>query len=328
MPSPRYHFQYVKMPEHPEQPKGFIRFILTCFRCVPFAWRVHLFAVLALAFYHLSPRRRLIALHNLKSAFPEKSMTEIILIAKGVYRNIAVVAAEFFDLPWWTKDRIEEMVEVEGLEYCVEALKKKRGLLLVGAHFGNWELQAIAFSLLFQPLLFLYRPLDNQFLERLVTSVRSSTGNIPLVKNKAMRQMLRTLKTNGIVGLMIDQNWSWQEGVFVDFFGRPACTSDGFVRLALHTESPVLPAFMVRQESGKYRLIIGDAVELVHTGEQEKDVLVSTQNFTRILENMIRKYPDQWFWVHQRWKTQPYAVRKKHQSPAATYPLMDRDRQC
>ena len=235
-------------------------------------------------------------------------MTDIILIAKGVYRNMAVIAAEFFDIPWLTKDRIRERVEVEGLEYCVEALKKKRGLLMVGAHFGNWELQAIAFSLLFHPLLFLYRPLDNLFLDRLVTSVRSSTGNSPLAKKKAMRQMLRTIKTNGIVGLLIDQNWSWQEGVFVDFFGRPACTSDGLARLALHTEAPVIPAFMVRLENGKYRLVIGEAVELVNTGERIKDVLINTQNFTRIIEDMIRKYPDQWFWVHQRWKTQPCVV--------------------
>ena len=210
----------------------------------------------------------MIALHNLQNAFPEKSITDITLIAKGVYRNMAVIAAEFFDIPWLTKDHIRERVEVEGLEHCVEALKKKRGLLMVTAHFGNWELGAIAFSLFFHPVLLLYRPLDNLFLDRLVASVRSSTGNRPLVKNKAMRKMLRTLNANGIVGLLIDQNWSWQEGVFVEFFGRPACTSDGFARLALHTEAPVIPCFMVRRKNGKYRLVIGEAIELVDTGER------------------------------------------------------------
>ena len=298
------------MSEHPEHIKGVTWFILSCFRCIPLRWRIHFFTGLALAFYHLSPRRRLIALHNLKNAFPEKSMTEIILIAKGVYRNMAVIAAEFFDIPWLTKDRVRERAEVEGLEHCVEALKKKRGLLMVTAHFGNWELGAIVFSLFFQPVLLLYRPLDNLFLDRLVASVRSSTGNRLLVKNKAMRKMLRTLNANGIVGLLIDQNWSWQEGVFVDFFGRPACTSDGVARLAMHTGAPVIPCFMVRREDGKYTLVIGEAIELVNTGEQEKDVLINTQNFTRIVEEMIRKYPDQWFWVHQRWKTQPCDVQQ------------------
>jgi KDO2-lipid IV(A) lauroyltransferase len=215
------------MSEHPEPIKGLTWCILSCFRCIPLPWRIHFFAGLALAFYHLSPRRRLITLHNLQNAFPEKSMTEIIMIAKGVYRNMAVIAAEFFDIPWLDEERIREMVAVEGLEHCVEALKKKRGLLMVTAHFGNWELGAIAFSLFFQPVLLLYRPLDNLFLDRLVASVRSSTGNRLLVKNKAMRKMLRTINANGIVGLLIDQNWSWQEGVFVEFFGRPACTSDG-----------------------------------------------------------------------------------------------------
>jgi KDO2-lipid IV(A) lauroyltransferase len=296
------------VPEQPHRVTGFARFLLAGFRCIPLRWRIHFFTGLALVFYHLSPRRRLIALHNLQNAFPEKSTTEIIMIAKGVYRNMAFIAAEFFDIPWLTKDRIRERVEVEGLEHCVEALNKNRGLLIVGAHFGNWELQAIAFSLFFQPLLFLYRPLDNLFLDRLVTSVRSSTGNTPLVKNKAMRKMLRTLKVNGIIGLLIDQNWSRYEGVFVDFFGRPACTSDGVARLALHTEAPVIPAFMVRLESGKYKIVIGEAVELVNTGETDKDILINTQKFTRIIEDMIRKYPDQWFWVHQRWKTQPCDV--------------------
>jgi len=299
------------MSENADRQGRLIRLILSCFRCVPTRLRTRIFVSLFLAFYHLSPRRRLIAIHNLKRAFPEKSMAEIVLIAKGSYRNMAIVAAEFFDIPWLTKDRVRESVEVEGFEHCVEALKKKRGLLMIASHFGNWELQAIAFSLLFQPLLFLYRPLDNLFLDRLVTSVRSSTGNRPLAKEKAMRQMLRTIKANGIVGLLIDQNWSLQEGVFVDFFGRPACTSDGLARLALHTAAPVIPAFMVRQESGKYRLVIREAVELVNTGEQKKDVMINTQNFTRIIEEMIRKYPDQWFWVHQRWKTQsPHRTEK------------------
>jgi KDO2-lipid IV(A) lauroyltransferase len=293
------------MPEQPHRVTGFARFVLACFRCISLRWRINVFVGLFLAFYHLSPRRRLITLHNLQNAFPEKSITDVTLIAKGVYRNMAIIAAEFFDIPWLTKDHIRERVEVEGLEYCEEALKKKRGLLMVGAHFGNWELQAIAFSLLFRPLLFLYRPLDNLFLDRLVTSVRSSTGNIPLVKKKAMRKMLLSLRANGIVGLMIDQNWSWQEGVFVDFFGRPACTSDGLARLALHMEAPVIPAFMVRLKNGKYRLVIGEAIDLVNTGERDKDALINTQKITRIVENMIRNYPDQWFWVHQRWKTQP-----------------------
>ena len=281
-----------------------IRWILSCFQSVPIRLRTRIFVSLFLAFYHLSPRRRLIALHNIKRAFPEKSMAEIVTIAKGVYRNMAIVAAEFFDIPRLTEERIRKEVEVEGLEHCAEALKKKRGLLMFGAHFGNWELEAIACSFLVCPAMVIYRTLDNTLLDRLVFSVRSSTGNKPLPKQQAMRQMLRTLKKNGVVGLLIDQNWSWQEGVFVDFFGWPACTTDGLALLALHTEAPVIPAFMVRLEDGRYRLVFGEEVEIVDTDQREHDVLINTQNFTRIIEEMIRKYPDQWLWVHQRWKTQ------------------------
>jgi KDO2-lipid IV(A) lauroyltransferase len=252
----------------------------------------------------LSPRRRLIAIHNIKRAFPEKSMAEIVLIAKGVYRNMAIVAAEFFDMPYLTKDNIHELVEVDGIEHCNKALKKNRGLLVFSAHFGNWELQAIAFSLIFQPMLVIYRILDNIFLERFVTEIRSSTGNRLLTKQKAMRKMLKALNANEVVGLLIDQNWSWQEGVFVDFFGRPACTTDGLALLAMHTGVPVVPGFMVRKENGKYRLAFGEEVKIINTGQRKHDVLINTQNFTRIIEEMIRKYPDQWFWVHQRWKTQ------------------------
>jgi KDO2-lipid IV(A) lauroyltransferase len=231
-------------------------------------------------------------------------MDEIVLIAKGVYRNMAIVAAEFFDIPWLTEEKVRQGIEVEGLEHCMEALKKNRGLLMFGGHFGNWELQAIAFSLLVAPALVLYRILDNRFLEQLVLFVRSSTGNQLLSKRLAMRPMLRILQNRGIVGLLIDQNWAWQEGVFVDFFGRPACTSDGLAVLARHTEAPVIPAFLVRLEDGRYRLVIGKEVELVRTEDRDHDVLVNTQHFTGIIEDMVRKYPDQWLWVHQRWKTQ------------------------
>ena len=281
-----------------------IRLILSCFRSVPVRLRTRIFVSLFLAFYHLSPRRRLIAIHNLKRAFPEKSLAEIVAIAKGVYRNMAIVAAEFFDLPWLTKERIREGIEVEGLDHCLEALKKNRGILMFGAHFGNWELEAIAVSLLVCPAMVIYRTLDNTLLDRLVLTVRSSTGNKPLPKQQAMRKILRTLKNNGVVGILIDQNWSWQEGVFVDFFGRPACTTDGLALLALHTEAPVIPAFMVRLENGRYRLVLGEEVKIINTDQREQDVLINTQNFTRIIEEMIRKYPDQWLWVHQRWKTQ------------------------
>ncbi len=287
------------------------RAILAPFRSIPANLRKHLFAGLFDLFYYLSPRQRLIAIHNLKCAFPEKDMAEIRSIAKGVYRTMGIVAAEFFDIPGLSRETIGEFVEhSEGIERCLAALEKKRGLLMFGAHFGNWELEAAVFSLLVRPVTVIYRPLDSKVLDDLVLHVRSASGNIPLAKDRAMRQMLRVLKDNGVLGILVDQNMAWQEGVFVDFFGRPACTTDGLALLALHTGAPVVPAFLIRQPNGKYRFVVGEEVPTVRTGDKAHDVLANTQNYTRIVEETVQRYPDQWLWIHQRWKTKTCQVVK------------------
>lgn len=285
--------------------------LLTCFQGVPISLRRVLFIGAFRLFYHLVPRQRLIALHNLRRAFPEKSDGEILRIVQSVYRNMGIIAAEFFDIPHLTKENIAALVEAEGVENCEKALAKGRGVLLFSAHFSNWELEAAAAALLINPAVVIYRILDSALLEHLVLRVRSATGNILLPKDHAMRAMLRALKQNGIVGILIDQNAAWYEGIFVDYFGRPACTTDGLALLALHTEAPVLPAYMVRLPDGRYRLVFGPEVEVIRTGDRDADVLANTQRFTKVIEQIVRRYPDQWLWVHQRWKTQPCQVPRK-----------------
>jgi KDO2-lipid IV(A) lauroyltransferase len=285
--------------------------LLAWFRGVPPPLRKAMFTGLFRLFYHLSPPHRLIAAYNLRRAFPEKSEAEILRIARGAYRNMGIVAAEFFDIPLLTKDNIGRLVDAEGLENCRQALEKGRGVLLFGAHFGNWELEAVAASLLIKPLVVIYRTLDSPLLDRLVLRVRSATGNTPLAKENAMRAMLRTLKNNGMLGILIDQNVAWYEGVFVDYFGRQACTTDGLALLARHTGAPVLPAYMARLPDGRYRLVIGPEVEVVNTGDREADIVTNTQRFTKVIEETVRNYPDQWLWLHKRWKTQPCQVRRK-----------------
>ena len=278
--------------------------LLVFLKAIPLSLRRRLFIGLSRLFYHLVSRQRMIALYNLRRAFPEKSDEEITKIALGVYRNMAIVAAEFFDLPELTREKLEEIMEVEGLEHCEKALAKGRGLLLFSAHFGNWELEAVAVSLLVKPAVVVYRPLDSPILESLVSRVRSVSGNIPIPKENAMRSMLRTLKKNGIIGILIDQNTAWYEGVFVDYFGRPACTTNGLALLALHSGAPVLPAYLIRMQDGRYRLVIEPEMELINTGNRDADVIANTQLFTKIIEKTVRQWPEQWLWVHQRWKTQ------------------------
>ncbi len=285
--------------------------LLTCFQGIPTPLRKSLFTGLFLLFYHLVPRQRLIAAHNLRRAFPEKSDDEILRIVRGVYRNMGIMAAEFFDIPLLTKENIGELVDAEGLNHCLKALDKGRGVLIFTAHFGNWELVAAAGALLIKPGIVIYRTLDSAFLDHLVRRVRSATGNILLPKEHAMRAMLRSLKRNEIVGILIDQNMAWYEGVFVEYFGRPACTTNGLALLALHTGAPVLPGFIARLSDGRYRFVIGPEVEVARTGNRDADILVNTQRFTKVIEEVVRQYPDQWFWVHQRWKTQKCQVRRK-----------------
>jgi KDO2-lipid IV(A) lauroyltransferase len=279
--------------------------IFVCFQGIPIPLRKALFIGLFRLFYHFSSRHRLITAYNLRRAFPEKSEEEILRIARGVYRNLGIVAAEFFDIPRLTQSNIRKLIDPEGLENCRQALSKERGVLLFSAHFGNWELEAVAISLLIKHhASVIYRPLDSSLLDRLILRVRSATGNTPIPKDRAMRPMLRSLKRNEILGILIDQNVACHEGVFVDYFGHPACTTDGLALLALHTEATVLPAYMARLPDGRYRLVIGPEVEIIRTDNREADVFANTQRFTKIIEATVRQYPDQWLWVHQRWKTQ------------------------
>ena len=286
------------------------RAILLIFGSIPLAIRREIFKAISLLYYHLSSRRRLIALHNLKCAFPEKSMQDIIKIAREVYRNIGIIAAEFFEFPSLTRENIHDLVECEGLENYTSAMAKNKGVLFFTAHFSNWELLAISLALLGQPFTFIYRLLDNPILENFVTYMRTCKGNNPLPKGGSMRQILRHIEKKELVGILIDQNMDWYEGVFVDFFGRPACTTNGLALLTLHTGAPVIPVFLVRMESGKYKLIIGKEVKIINTGNRNMDILTNTQNFTRIIEAFVRRYPDQWFWVHQRWKTKRHQARQ------------------
>jgi len=288
------------------------KIVLKSFGAIPLKARRNLFTWLFGLFYHLSPKQRLIAIHNLQMAFPEKDMKEITTITKGVYRTLGIVTADLFEIPSLTRENIGNLVEVQGIENCWKALEKNKGLLMFGAHFGNWEIQAITVPLFLKNVAAIYRPLDNSFLDNMVALLRSSTGSTLLPKERAMRPMLRSLKKNGVVGILIDQNVAWQEGVFVNFFGRPACTTDGLALLALHTEAPVIPSYIVRLDNGKYRLTFKSEMEIIRTDNEHEDVLINTQNFTKVIEDTIRMYPDQWLWVHQRWKTKLCQVPEKH----------------
>lgn len=281
--------------------------LLFVFRCIPLWVRKGFFWAIFFLFYHLVSKSRLIVLHNLQRSFPQKDSMEIEKIAKGVYRHFSIVAAEFFDLTSITRDNIDQWVEVEGMEYAKEVLAMNKGALSIVAHFGNWELLTIAIPMLVKPMHIVYRPLDSPVFDNLVEYVRTLHGNSLIPKGGSGKKVLELLKEEQIIGILSDQNVAAYEGVFVDFFGRPACTGVGLAVMALRSGSPVVPVFMARQKSGKYKLIFKPPVEVVSTGHYEADLVTNTQRFTKMVEDVVREYPDQWFWFHQRWKT------KKHQ---------------
>jgi Kdo2-lipid IVA lauroyltransferase/acyltransferase len=278
--------------------------ILFCFQCVPLFIRILFFKFLLILFYHGAAKHRLIALHNLHCAFPEKNTTELIRIAKGVYRNLAITAAEFFSLPYITRENLHEWVELEGMEHFEAGIDQGKGLLTIIAHFGNWELMPVTAPLFLKSSYIVYRPLDSSVLDNMVEHMRTINGNVMVTKGGSGKRIMELLKENKSIGILSDQNVATREGVFVDFFGHQACTGVGLAVLALRSGAPVLPMFMARQTSGKYKFILKPLVEISRTGDYEKDLLENTQRFTKIVEDVVREYPEQWFWLHQRWKTQ------------------------
>ena len=280
--------------------------LLFVFRYIPRSIRKEWFITLFSLFYHLGFKNRLITLHNLQRSFPEKNLKEIIRIAKGVYRHFAIVAAEFFDMPYINKENIHKWVEIEGLENYQEAIARGKGVLSIVAHFGNWELMTIAVPICLKPMYIVYRPLDNPVIDNMVEYVRTMNGNVLIPKGGSGKRVIELLKENQAIGILSDQNVAKSEGVFVDFFGRPACTGVGLAVMAMRSGAPVVPAFMARQKSGRYKFILKPAMEAVCTDDYEADLQVNTQRFTKIVEEIVREYPDQWFWFHQRWKTKPY----------------------
>jgi Kdo2-lipid IVA lauroyltransferase/acyltransferase len=295
-------------------------FAIRLVRSIPLRLRKIFAVALAYAFYHVSLKHRLIAIHNVARSFPGKPLKEIIQIAKGSYRSFALLAAEFCDITKLTRNNLAGYITITGLDHYAAACKKNKGVLLFGAHFGNWEMGNAALAITTKPFAFIYRVLDNSFLEKNITAVRASCGITSLSKEKAMRPMLRLLKKGETIHLLIDQNVAWYDGVFVDFFGRQACTTSGLALLALHTGAPVLPAFTHRLPDGKYLLEISREVEMIRSENRAEEIVSNTLNFNKIIEKQVRRHPEQWFWVHQRWKTRPCQAKHPDKKENPSYP--------
>jgi Kdo2-lipid IVA lauroyltransferase/acyltransferase len=248
----------------------------------------------------LVPRLRRIANQNLSMVFPAKSDAERKAIADGVFRSIGRILVAFAKFPSIDKSSVHRWIRYEGFENFEIALARGKGALFATAHLGNWELSAFAHALMSKPMDIVVRPLDNPKIDALVARRRAMSGNRIITKRDFARPIMRTLRANEAVGILIDQNATLDSGVFVDFFGIPACVATGFARLAAHTGAAVIPGFALWSEKeSRYILRFYPIVEM--TGDEIAD----TRAIQQSLQSAIAEYPDQWLWIHRRWKTRP-----------------------
>jgi len=253
-----------------------------------------------------SPRLQHVAMTNLRIAFPDWSDAQRRAVIRGMAQQIGWMAAEFAHFPRLTPQNISQIVSRQGFEHFEAARARGRGVIFLTGHMSAWELAPFAQALYGQPLSFLARGIANGRIDALVNRYRCLSGNQPIEKNNSARAVLRVLGEGGTVGILADQNTSVDEGVFVDFFGVPACATTGLARVARHTGAAVLPGFLHwNAASCKYVLKFEPALPFQVTQDEEADIRANTALCARVIENYIRAYPEQWFWLHKRWKNRP-----------------------
>jgi KDO2-lipid IV(A) lauroyltransferase len=261
---------------------------------------------LGLLVYFGYPRLRRVGVRNLNLAFPTGSRREKRKILRGVYVSLGRQLAEVCLFPRYTTENVAEVAVYEGFQNFAEAEARGKGVVFLTAHLGGWEVSSFAHSLYGHPMNIVIRPLDNPLVNNLVDHYRTLQGNRTFPKQDFARGLLTALRQGETVGILMDTNMTPPQGAFVDFFGMPACTATGLARVAVHTDAAVLPAFGIwDRHLGKYKICFEPALTLIRTGDDEADALANTSMFTKVIERYVTKFPDQWLWLHRRWKTRP-----------------------
>jgi KDO2-lipid IV(A) lauroyltransferase len=280
--------------------------ILKLFGCLPRQLALHAGYAVGVLAHAVLPHLRRHAEANLRIAFPGLNEAERERIKRNVFRNLGRLLGEVTQFPKLNRDNIHKLVAYEGIEHYVNAVNRGRGVILLTGHIGAWELSVFAHSINGYPMSFLKRNVDNPLVEQLGERYRARFGNRSIDKKGSVREIIKTLKNGGVIGILADLNTSREEGVFCDFFGTPACTTAGIATLALRTGALVVPGYLLWDEVAQiHRLHFEPPVETIDTGNQKEDVQTNTARYTKVLENVIRRHPDQWLWIHRRWKTRP-----------------------
>ena len=256
--------------------------------------------------FRLLKRLRETGLRNLQLAFPEESDAARTETLRIVYRNLGYQLAEFCQMPSYTPELAQRLIRYDGLENYLAARDEGKGVLVLTGHLGAWELSSFHHSLQGYPMGMVIRRLDNPLVDEFVNRIRCLHGNKVLHKDDFARGLISSMRSGETVGILMDTNMTPPQGVFVLFFNHMACTASGMARVALKTGAAVVPGFLLWEQSEqRYVLRFGPRIELVDTGDAEQDAIANTAKFTAVIEAYIRRYPDQWLWMHRRWKTRP-----------------------
>ena len=256
--------------------------------------------------YWFMPHLRRVGHRNLAMAFPEMSAAERTRILHGLFRTLGRQLADFCHLPQLTRENVSRLVVYDGLEHYLAARDRGKGVLFLTAHMGGWEVGSYAHALYGYPIRNVVRPLDNARVNALVDSYRTRAGNSTFGKQDFARGLLAAMRAGETVGILMDTNMTPPQGVFVPFFGRTAYTAAGLARVAQHTDAAVIPGFTIWDErQQKYVIRFDPALELARTGNDDADTIANTARFNAVIEQVVRQVPEQWLWVHRRWKTRP-----------------------
>ena len=253
---------------------------------------------------------RRIGLRNLEIAFPEAGLSERHAILDGTFNNLGRVLGELSQFHKFTKEQLADLIDFELDEDSKQLYERNktegRGVLITTGHLGNWEMLVLGFAALYEPISYLARPLDNPKIDEMLNRLRTRFGNRPINKTNSAMLAIKILREGGILGVLSDVNAHPKEGVFVPFFGVPACTLSGAAMLAIRSNALIFPTFCVWDKTSKrYRFVHGPLIEPSNTGDRKHDIVDTTAAYTREIEKIIREYPDQWMWIHRRWKTRP-----------------------
>jgi Kdo2-lipid IVA lauroyltransferase/acyltransferase len=283
-------------------------------RPLPRPWTLGLGRALGRLLADLDPRHVAIAAENLRQAFPHWDEPRRLRTARAVYAHFGQTLLDILWMAQQPRERLLGLIVEEGRENADRVRADGRGVVYVTGHFGNWEFYGVAFGWLGEPVGVVARPLDNPALEARLTAFRTRSGNTVISKRRALPDILRLLRQGAGVAILVDQNVQEQDGIFVEFFGRPAATTTVAAALAVKTGCALLPVHCEVRPDGRYKFVYGRPLEWTTTGNRQDDIARLTQALTTVIEGWVRERPEQWLWMHRRWKTQP---RPAAEAPAA-----------